>query len=69
MLHLTPDDFPFDKSRIGDLKVKQEKKYASGLCASLVLTAQGALHPSCETSRTWASVPRDPDPKYDDISD
>jgi hypothetical protein len=54
MLHLVPETFPFDRRRLGDLKVKQEKKFASGLCASFALTALGALDPACELSRAWA---------------
>jgi hypothetical protein len=55
--------------RVSDLKVKAEKKFASGVCAALVLCASGALAPSSELCGTWSSVPCQPDPKYDDICD
>jgi hypothetical protein len=43
--------------RVVDLKVKVEKKYASGLCAALCLVANGALEPEGALHATWKSVP------------
>lgn len=68
MLYMVPADFPFDARKVKDLKVKDEKKFASGCCAALVLTACGALQEG-PIARVWNEVPREPDPKYDDISD
>lgn len=69
LLPNVPERFPFDPKRVRDLKQKPEKKYASGCCAALVLTAQEALCDDSPLRATWAQVPRAPDPKYDDICD
>lgn len=69
LLPRVPASFPMRADKVEDLKVKIEKKYASGVCAALCLVASGALAPSSPLAATWASVPRVPDPKYDDICD
>jgi hypothetical protein len=69
LLQRVPASFPMRADKVEDLKVKAEKKYASGLCAAMTLVASGALRPCSSLVHTWNSVPCVPDPKYDDICD
>lgn len=68
-LSLVPKDFAFGAAPVRDLKQKDQKKYASSCCAALALVGAGAIADGDARQAVWTSVPRAPDPKYDDISD